>query len=214
MTLFEDVKKDPAMSSAMTSGSSLKLKSPQIQAQPTQKPAFQVRSIKFDFPRFGGNNVVGWIFKAEQFFDYYATPDTECITIALVHLDQDIVPWFQMMQKVSAFQSWKEFTTTLETEFGPSQYDYPCSKLFKITQGGIVAEYYVEFTALANRSEGVTSEALLNCFIEGLNDDIRRDVKSLEPQTMVKAVALAKLFEEKYQHSTKQKTIPIHLDKA
>src|ERR1044072_2272678 len=53
------------------------------------KPSFQVRSVKLDFPRFDGNNVMDWIFKAEQFFDYYATPDADRLIIASVHLDHD-----------------------------------------------------------------------------------------------------------------------------
>lgn len=68
-----------------------------------QRQPFQVRSIKLDFPKFDGKNVVGWIFKAQQFFDYYNTPDAERLTIASVHLDHDIVPWFQMMQRVNPF---------------------------------------------------------------------------------------------------------------
>lgn len=71
---------------------------------------------------------------------------------------------------------------------------------------GTIAEYYLEFTSLANRSEGSNSESPVDCFIGGLNDDIWRDVKSLSPQSMVKAVALAKLFEEKYLTQTKPKS--------
>ena len=52
-----------------------------------QRSSFQVRSVKLDFPRFDGKNVMDWIFKAEQFFDYYATPDADRLIIASVHLD-------------------------------------------------------------------------------------------------------------------------------
>jgi len=61
-------------------------------------PLFQVRNIKLDFPRFDGTNVLQWIFKAEQFFDYYGTPNLQRLTIAAIHMDKDVVPWFQMMQ--------------------------------------------------------------------------------------------------------------------
>lgn len=53
-------------SSFVVINDSLNTKLPQHQS--SQKPTFQVRSIKLDFPRFDGNNVVGWIFKALQFF--------------------------------------------------------------------------------------------------------------------------------------------------
>lgn len=34
---------------------------------------FQVRNIKLDFPRFDGSDVLQWIFKVGNFFDYYKT---------------------------------------------------------------------------------------------------------------------------------------------
>lgn len=80
----------------------------------------------------------------------------ERLTIASVHLDQEDVPWFQMMQRVNPFQFRNAFTVSLELDFGPSQPECPQSSLFKLMQTGTVAEYYLEFTSLANRSEGVS----------------------------------------------------------
>lgn len=51
------------------------------------KQPFQLRNVKLEFPRFDGSFAMEWIFKAEQFFDYYNTPDSERLTIAAVHLD-------------------------------------------------------------------------------------------------------------------------------
>ncbi|PNX98879.1 hypothetical protein L195_g022137 [Trifolium pratense] len=65
--------------------------------------SFQVRSVKLDFPRFDGKDVLNWIFKAEQFFEYHNTPDEDRLVISSVHLDQDVVPWFQMIQRSHPF---------------------------------------------------------------------------------------------------------------
>ena len=35
------------------------------------KQSFRVRNIKLEFPRFNDKNVLEWIFRAKQFFDYY-----------------------------------------------------------------------------------------------------------------------------------------------
>jgi len=70
--------------------------------------------------------------------------------------------------------------------------------LFKLSQVGFVNDYYLEFTALANRVVGITVDALLDCFISGLKTNIRRDVIAHSPHSLLKAVSLAKLFEEKY----------------
>nr|KYP34631.1 hypothetical protein KK1_044394 [Cajanus cajan] len=159
---------------------------------------FQVRNVKLDFPRFDGIDVLHWIFKAEQFFDYYNTSETQRFTITAVHMDKEVVPWFQMIMKTQPFQSWKEFTQALEIEFGPSSYECPRSTLFKLTQSGSVKDYYSKFTALSNRVSGVTGDALLDYFLSGLNSDIKRDVLAHGPDSILKAVSLAHLFEEKY----------------
>jgi hypothetical protein len=173
----------------------------------SNKPPFQVRNIKLDFPRFDGKNVMEWIFRAEQFFDYYGTPDKDRLTITSVHLDQDVVPWFQMIQRTHPFNSWVEFTRALELDFGPSIYDCPRASLFKLAQTGTVNDYYLKFTALANRVYGLSTDAMVDCFVSGLNPEIRRDVMIHTPVTIVKAVSLAKVYEEKYNSTPKpQKT--------
>jgi len=102
------------------------------------KPSFQVRSVKLDFPRFDGKNVRDWVFRVEQFFDYYETPDYDRLTIALVHLDQDVIPWFKMMQRANPFPFWRVFTRALKMDFGPSVHECPKSTLFKLMQTGTV----------------------------------------------------------------------------
>lgn len=177
-------------------------------ASNSAKPPFQVRSVKLDFPKFDGKNVLNWIFKAEQFFDYHNTPDEDRLVIASVHLDHDVVPWFQMIQRSHPFRSWQEFTRALEMDFGPLAYDCPRAALFKLTQTTSVSDYYREFNALANRVYGVSNEAFLDCFLSGLQNEIRRDVLALSPVSLPKAFALAKLFEEKYITQPKHKYNP------
>lgn len=162
-----------------------------------------MRNVKLDFPRFDGSEVLQWIFKAEQFFSYYNTPDDHRLTIAAIHFDKDVIPWYQMMTRHDSFHSWVAFTCALEMEFGPSPYECPRSHLFKLTQTSCVHDYYVQFTALANRVQGISSEALLDFFVGGLKPDIRRDVIAQSPVTLIRVVSLAKLYEEKYVAKSK-----------
>lgn len=37
----------------------------------------QHRTVKVDFPRFDGQDVLPWIYKAEQYFEYYRVEDME-----------------------------------------------------------------------------------------------------------------------------------------
>lgn len=71
----------------------------------SSNPSFQVRNVKLDFSRFDGSDVLNWIFKSKQSFNYYATPDPQCLTIVAIHMEKDVVPWFQMMARNNPFQS-------------------------------------------------------------------------------------------------------------
>jgi len=71
----------------------------------SHSPSFQVRNVKLDFPKFDGSEVLQWIFRAEQFFYYYNTPDEQRLLIASVHLEKEVVPWFQMQSHNQAFPS-------------------------------------------------------------------------------------------------------------
>lgn len=113
-------------------------------------------------------------------------------------MEKEVVPWFQMTNRSTPFQSWTDFTRALELKFGPSPYECTRSQLFKLSQIGSVHDYYTHFTALANRVQGVTSDALMDCFVGGLKPDIQRDVLAQSPTTLFCCVSLAKLFEEKY----------------
>ena len=97
-------------------------------------------------------------------------------------------------------------TKALESQFGPSAFDSPRSNLFKLVQTGSVHQYYMEFSALANRTYGVSTEAILDYFVGGLRPEIRREVIAQNPLNLVRAFALAKLFEDK--HEFRPKTTP------
>jgi hypothetical protein len=51
---------------------------------------------------------------------------------------------------------------------------------------------------LANRAQGLSPEAVLDCFISGLKTDIKRDVIAQTPSSLSRAFSLAKLYEDKY----------------
>lgn len=59
-----------------------------------------------------------------------------------------------------------------------------------LTQISSAQDYYVQFTALANRVQGITQEVLLDCFVGGLEPNIGGMFLSKHQ--------LAKLYKEKY----------------
>ncbi|GKF65084.1 transposon ty3-I gag-pol polyprotein, partial [Tanacetum coccineum] len=108
----------------------------------TNQNPLQVRHVKLDFPRFDGSDPLNWLFRAEQFFTYYETPDAQRLTIASVHFEGSVIPWFQMLHKANEIPTWDALTSAIEEHFGPSQYDSPRAQLFKLTQTTSAADYY------------------------------------------------------------------------
>ena len=69
-------------------------------------------------------------------------------------------------------------------------YDCPRSILFKLVQTGSVSYYYVEFTSLANGVYSLSQDTLLDCFLSGLQTNIKKGVAQ-GPISLTKAVALS-----------------------
>ncbi|XP_054820707.1 uncharacterized protein LOC129319639 [Prosopis cineraria] len=156
------------------------------------------RQVKIDFPRFDGTDPHGWIFRAEQYFAFYQMTTPQRIILASIHMDGAAIPWFQMMLKSNLLTTWESLTQAIEAHFGPTQFEHPRSQLFKLTQTDSLDSYHQQFMTLANRTEGVTDDALLDCFVGGLKPKLRREVVARSPGNLLKAVSLARLFNEKY----------------
>ncbi|XP_028775639.1 uncharacterized protein LOC114732519 [Neltuma alba] len=153
------------------------------------------RPIKLDFPKFDGSDPMIWIFRAEQYFSYYETPDNQRVLVASVSFEGDVVPWFQMLQKTRVITNWLSLVKAIEDEYGPSLFDQPRIRLFKLMQSSSAEVYCPEFLALANRTEGVSDAALLDCFFGGLKPYLRKDVMAQKPLNLLRATELAKLFD-------------------
>lgn len=92
---------------------------------------------------------------------------------------------------------WKEFASALCQQFGSSDYEKFDETLSKLQQTGTVREYQVNFENLATHVNGWPRKALVRSFIRGLKDEIRRDVNIFKPTTVLAAVGLARMQEEK-----------------
>jgi len=73
-----------------------------------------------------------------------------------------------------------------------------------------VREYQIEFEKLANHTEGLFDEFFRSYFVSGLKDVIQSDVKMFRPSTMMEALGLAKLAEDKIiaQQCSKSTFVP------
>jgi hypothetical protein len=82
------------------------------------------------------------------------------------------------------------------TRFGPTAYNDPMKAMMRLKQTSNVAVYKAEFEVLSNRLRHLTPGYKLNCFLSGLNEEIRLPVRLLAPTNLLQAFALAKIQEE------------------
>ncbi|XP_074352895.1 uncharacterized protein LOC141692051 [Apium graveolens] len=153
--------------------------------------------LKLYFPRFSGDDPTGWIYQAEQYFAFQNVAEGDRVSLASFHLDGIALQWHQWFAKTRGPMSWAEFTKALLLRFGPTEYDDPSESLHRLKQSTTVATYIEFFERLSHRIENLPESFLLGCFVGGLKEEIRLEVKLKKPRTIVDAMGLARLVEEK-----------------
>ncbi|GJX69685.1 transposon ty3-G gag-pol polyprotein [Tanacetum coccineum] len=126
--------------------------------------------LKLHFPRFSGDDPTG------------------CIALQ----------WHRWHTKTRGPLTWEEFTKALLTRFGPTDYDDAAEALHRLKQVTTVAAYQESFERLSNRVDGLPESFLVGCFIGGLKEEIRLEVKLKNPRQLVDAIGVARVVEEKF----------------
>ena len=83
------------------------------------------KSIKVDFLRFKGEEPIAWVYKANQYFNYYKTLDYEKLPMAYFHMDGEALVWFEYAEDIGLFVSWDAFVQALQVKFRSTVYDNP-----------------------------------------------------------------------------------------
>jgi hypothetical protein len=93
--------------------------------------------MKFEFPRFDGDDPETWNCRVGQFFDYYGMPDRQRLSISSFHMEGKALIWFQELKASRGLSTWDEFLRSLKIRFGKGSYDDPMENLTKLKQVGL-----------------------------------------------------------------------------
>ncbi|KAL6311434.1 hypothetical protein AAG906_035879 [Vitis piasezkii] len=145
----------------------------------TNRPTFS-QHLKLNFPRFNGEDPINWIYRLASF-----------------HLEGIALQWHRWLTKFRGPLSWNDFTKAILLRFGPIEYEDPSEALSRLKQTTTVAAYQEAFEGLSHQVDGLPEPFLIGCFIVGLHDDIRLDVKIKQPRTLASAIGVARLIEER-----------------
>jgi hypothetical protein len=155
--------------------------------------------LKLHFPKFNGEDPIGWLYRAEQYFEFQNIRAAQRVQLAAFHLEGIALQWFRWLTKFRGPLTWDELTQAISLRFGPTEYEDPFEALTRLKQTSIVAVYQEAFERLTHRVDGLPKTFLIGCFIAGLRDEIRLDVKIKQPKTLADTIGVARLVEERNQ---------------
>ncbi|KAK9214598.1 hypothetical protein WN944_006591 [Citrus x changshan-huyou] len=153
--------------------------------------------INLSFPKFNGEDPSGWIYRAEQYFDFKDIAPDQQVQLASFHLEGIALQWQRWLMKFRGPLSWEEFTKAVLLRFGPTDYEDPSEALSRLKQTTTVAAYQEAFEKLSHQVDGLPETFVIGCFIAGLQDEIGLDVKIKQPCTLADAIGVARLIEER-----------------
>ncbi|XP_057477242.1 uncharacterized protein LOC130764954 [Actinidia eriantha] len=165
--------------------------------KPYPQPRTPNSTLKLHFPKFTGEDPTGWIYRAEQYFEFQGIVPAQRVQLASFHLEGIALQWHRWFAKFKGPINWTEFTTALLCRFGPTEYENPSEALTRLKHTTTVSAYQEEFEKLSQLIDALPDSHLIGIFIAGLKDEVRLDVKLKNPHTLSEAIGVARLVEER-----------------
>lgn len=169
---------------------------------------WQSRFTKMEFPKFYGEDLEGWVYKSEKFFEINGIEESQKIKLASIHLEEKALHWFRWFEKSHSLRTWKDFTWAITSRFGDNLYEDATGQLSKLRQISSVKNYQEKFEELANKITGLPESFFVSCFISGLREEIKAGVQMFQPRNISQAMGLARLQEETVESINKKAKVP------
>lgn len=130
------------------------------------------RLTKVEFPKKFGEDLKGWLYKCEQFFQLSNVNDVAKVKLAALQLEVRALQWHQsyVRRKGGTLPTWEEYEKALIARFG-ELYDDPMAELKSLKHAGAVQEYHDAFDAIISRLT-LPEDYILSCFLSGLEEEI------------------------------------------
>nr|GLL29698.1 uncharacterized protein LOC109154292 [Ipomoea trifida] len=165
----------------------------------TQVPSQHINGLRLELPKFNGIDPYGWLFKINEYYEFYGISDIYRVQIASFAMEDDASEWYRWLKTNKLLGTWEDFMDKIKLRFGPSQLvDYQ-GQLSKLTQTSTVADYRASFERLLNKVSGISEAVLISMFIAGLKHELQQDLLLAKPTSLEEAFSLAKTYESKYE---------------
>nr|GEU34745.1 hypothetical protein [Tanacetum cinerariifolium] len=156
------------------------------------------RLTKFEFPKFYGEDVQGWLYKVNKFFLLDSILDVQKVRLVSMHMFDKALNWHkQFIRKNGDNVALTVYEREVKNHFD-FVFEDPMVELKILKHVTIVQLYQEKFEALMNMVE--LSEAYeVSLFIVGLKDEISMHVRMFKQNTLLDVYCLAKMQEATLQ---------------
>lgn len=159
------------------------------------------RYRKIDMPIFEGVDPDGWVLRIERYFSFYRLTEAEKLEAVVVALEGDALRWFYWENKRRPIRRWDELKEFMLRYFRPSSGRSLCEQWLATAETDSATEYRRKFIETVAPLERLPEEIMLGQFLNGLKEDIRAEVRLLNPINLEQAMELALRVEERNQVS-------------
>ncbi|EEF34791.1 conserved hypothetical protein [Ricinus communis] len=193
---FINLSSSQTIPTAIPTPTYIDLSQPTIHTQAAIGNGYQMatRFTKIESPTFNGEDLEGWLFKCERFFQIDYTLLMARMKLASIHMEG------RALNKLGE-PPWEEYVLALKGRFGEKAYEDPMADLKGLIQTGTLQEYMESFEVLSHKVT-LSEDYSLSCFLSGLKEEIRIPLRMLGPKSLQQAYALARM-QDSYLSATK-----------
>ena len=151
---------------------------------------------KVKLPPFEGEDPIAWITRAEIYFDVQNTSKEMCVKLVRLSMEGSTIHWFNLLMETEDELSWEKLKRALIARYGGRWLENPFEELSTLRQTGSVEEFVEAFELLSSQVGRLPEEQYLGYFMSGLKAQIRRRVRTLNPQNRMQMMRMAKDVED------------------
>lgn len=155
------------------------------------------KTIKFEFPKFDGQNHRTWICKCNKLFSHHVVAESQKLYLATMNLEGEAEEWYSGFVQEGQELTWEGLVEEIMARFSPKAQVNPIGELKKLHQLGTVDEYRKKFEELRSwalaRNPSLNEAFFIDCFM------VRLGIQELKLTTLKDIIRLARVEEAKLE---------------
>ncbi|KAK1607032.1 hypothetical protein QYE76_030705 [Lolium multiflorum] len=157
-------------------------------------------NLKMSFPRFDGENPKIWKDKCLDYFRLFNVNPALWLVSSTLHMEGNAALWLKAYRLRHEISTWPALMSAVLEKFGADDYRKFLKQLLALKQKGSVEEYQLQFEALSYQisiqNPNYDEQFFVSQFIRGLKSELRGAVESQVPDSLERAILLARVQEE------------------